>query len=113
MIAHVVLFQPRPDLTDEQRAKVLAALASAARGAPSVRSCRIGRRVKHGLPGYEQEMPDFEFAAIIEFESVEGLRAYLKHPAHAAVGEQFSKAATAALAFDYEVMTLEEAARLL
>lgn len=109
MIAHVILFQPRPGLTTEQRDAVLAALASAARGTPTVRSCRIGRRVKHGLPGYEQAMPqDFEFAAILEFDHVDGLREYLQHPAHDSIGEHFATAAAAALAYDYEMVSLDE-----
>lgn len=114
MIVHVILFQPRPDLTGEQRDAVFSALASAARGAPSVRSCRIGRRVKHGLPGYEESMrQDFEFAAVMEFEDVEGLRAYLEHPAHEAIGGHFSTAASSALAYDYEMVSLDEAQQLL
>ena len=110
MIAHVILFQPRPGLTRQQRDAVLSALSSAARGAPSVRACRVGRRIRHGLPGYEQAMrQDFEFAAILEFDDEEGLRAYLQHPAHAAIGEHFTTAAAAALAYDYELVSVEEA----
>lgn len=114
MIAHVILFQPRPGLTPEQHKAVIDALVAAARGAPTVRACRIGRRVKHGLPGYEQAMPQqFEFAAVIEFDDVDGLRAYLQHPAHDSIGEHFSTAASAALAYDYEMVTLDDAARLM
>lgn len=112
MIAHVILWQPRPGLTAEQRNGVLAALTAAVNGAPTVRSCRIGHRVKHGLPGYEQAMrQDFEFAAIIEFENIDGLRQYLRHPAHESIGEQFTSAATAALAYDYDIVDLKEASR--
>ena len=114
MIAHVILFQPHPELTPAQRGAVLAALESAVRKAPTVRACRIGRRVLHGLPGYEQSMAqDFEFAAILEFDDVDGLRAYLQHPAHHVIGQHFSTAAAAALAFDYEMVPLEQARALL
>lgn len=114
MIAHVILFQPRSNLTVTERDAVLSALVSAVRGAPTVRSCRLGRRVKHGLPGYEQAMPhDFEFAAIIEFDDIEGLRAYLRHPAHTAIGNHFATAAAAALAYDFEIVSLEDAPTLL
>ena len=110
MIAHVVLFQPRADLTSAQRRAVIDGLVSATRAAPTVRSCRVGKRVRHGLPGYEEGMtPNYEFAAIIEFENVDDLRAYLQHPAHDAIGEHFSRAASAALAYDYEMVTLAEA----
>lgn len=113
MIAHLVLFQPRPDLTPTERDAVVAALSAAARATPGVRTCRIGRRVTHGLAGYEQAMrQDYEFAAMIEFDTLESLRAYLQHPSHDAVGEHFSTAAVAALAYDYEMVSLDDAARL-
>jgi stress responsive alpha/beta barrel protein len=114
MIAHVILWQPRAGLAGEERRRVLAALTMAVKGAPTVRSCRVGRRVKHGLSGYEQAMPqDFEFAAIIEFDDIDGLREYLRHPAHESIGEQFTSAAAAALAYDYEIVDLRESSLLL
>jgi hypothetical protein len=104
MIAHVVLFRPRPDLTDDERQAVLDALVSAARGIAAVRSCRVGRRIKHGLPGYEGAMTqDFEYAAILEFDDLDGLREYLTHSAHESIGTFFATASAAALAYDYEL----------
>jgi hypothetical protein len=103
VIAHIVLLQPRPDLTDAQRQDALAALERAAADVPEIRSFRLGRRVKHGLPGYEQMMPqDFEFALIIEVDDVQALKRYLQAPAHLALGQLFYSATTAALAYDYE-----------
>ena len=104
MIVHVVLFSPRPDLSAADRAAVLAAIESASRNIPSIKRLRIGKRVKHSLPGYEQMMrDDYEYAVIIEFDDVEGLKAYLQHPAHAAAGHHFTASASKALAYDYEV----------
>ena len=103
MIAHVVLLQPRPDLTDAQREAALAVLSNAATGVPEIRGFRFGRRIKHGLPGYEQKMPqDFEYALIVEVDDVEALKRYLHAPAHAALGDLFYSATSAALAYDYE-----------
>lgn len=103
MIAHIVLLQPRPDLTEAQRQEALATLERAATNVPEIRRFRLGRRVKHGLPGYEQLMPqDFEFAVIIEVDDVEALKRYLQAPAHGALGELFYTATSAALAYDYE-----------
>ena len=79
------------------------------RGAP-----RVGRRVLHGLPGYEQLMAvDYQFSLILDFDDVEGLKSYLQNPAHAAIGGLFTTAASASLAYDYEVRDLEDAAQLL
>jgi len=102
MIAHVVLLQPRADLTDAQRDAALASLRAAATGVPEIRSIRLGRRVRHGLPGYEQSMQqDFEFALIVEVDDVAALKRYLQAPAHAALGDLFYRATSAALAYDY------------
>jgi len=104
MIVHVVLFTPKPDLSESARRALLEALTAAATGIPSIRRCRVGKRVKHSLPGYEQMMrDDYEFAVMFEFDDLAGLKAYLQHPAHAAAGHHFSASASRALAYDYEV----------
>ena len=102
MIAHIVLLQPRADLTDAEREEALATLRNTAAGVPEIRAIRLGRRIKHGLPGYEQLMQqDFEYALIVEVEDAEALKRYLQAPAHAALGELFYRATSAALAYDY------------
>jgi hypothetical protein len=107
MIAHVVLFRPRPELTDVQRQAVIDAMKAAASGIPSIRRLRVGRRVRLGRQGYEQLMrEDFEFVVIIEFDDAEGLTAYLDHPKHAAIGAHFMQSSAAALAYDYEMIEL-------
>jgi len=114
VIAHVVLLQPRANLSASERRDALATLARTATDVPEIRRFRIGRRVRHGLPGYEQSMgQDYEFALIIEFEDVEALKRYLKAPAHAALGHLFTTATAAALAYDYEIVEPADAARLL
>jgi hypothetical protein len=108
VIVHVVLFQPRAGVTDAQRNRVLDDLRRAATEIPTIRRFRIGRRVLHGLPGYEQAMTDnYEYVAIIEFDDRDGLEAYLRHPAHETAGAHFTTAASRALAYDYEVSELK------
>jgi len=103
VIAHVVLLQPKPDLTDEERADAMATIRKAAANLPEVRRFSFGLRVKHGLPGYEQQMAqDFAFALIVEVEDVDALKRYLQAPAHATLGRLFYTATAAALAYDYE-----------
>jgi hypothetical protein len=109
MILHVVLFRPRTGLSGEERAAIVRTLHTAATRIPAVRRMRIGRRVRHGLPGYEQAMAEsYEYALIAEFDNLAGLTEYLAHPAHAALGEQFTTAAGSALAYDYEEVELSE-----
>jgi hypothetical protein len=103
VIAHVVLLQPKPELTGPQRAEALETIRRSAADLPEVR-LRLGKRVKHGLPGYEQLMTqDFEFALIVEAEDVATLKRYLTAPAHVALGQLFYTAASAALAYDYAI----------
>lgn len=113
MIAHIILFKPRPDLADAEKQAILDAFADAASRIPAVKRCLVGRRVTHGVSGYEAGMRDgFEYSAIVEFEDVAALKAYLAHPAHAAIGEYFTTAASHALAYDYEMVDVKNAARL-
>jgi hypothetical protein len=103
MITHVVLYQPRPDLSAADRERFNTALCTALGAIPSIRRARVGRRVRHGA-AYEAVMPlDFEFIGVLEFDDLAGLRSYLDHPAHAELGTLFYTCNAAALAYDYEV----------
>ena len=113
MIAHVVLFSPKPDLSPSDRRALLDALVSSSAEIPSIKRFRVGKRVKHWMPGYEQLMrDDYEFAAIIEFEDMEGLKAYLGHPSHAVIGRHFTVSASRSLAYDYELAGASEGSPL-
>ena len=114
MIAHLVLFRPKPGLTDADRAIIADALTSAASAIPSIRRFRVGRRIRHGLPGYEQAMrEDYEYVVMIEVDDVEALKAYLQHPSHVAFGRHFTQSAAAALAYDYEIVEASETTTLI
>ncbi len=114
MIAHVVLFAPRPDLSPAARRHLLEALVGASEDIPSIRRFRVGRRTKHGLPGYEQTMrDDYEFAAIVEFDDIDGLKAYLAHSSHAVIGRHFTTSAIRSLAYDYEMVEADAAGTLI
>ena len=114
MIIHLVLLQPHAALTRDDQHAILERIRSAVEACPSVRACRIGRRVLHGLTGYEQNVrTDYRYALIVEFSDVDGLREYLAHPAHAPLGEVFTTATAAALACDYEMVDVRDAHKLL
>lgn len=106
MLLHIVLFRPKPGLAESDREAMFAALNTAARDIPTVRRFQVGARVTHGA-AYETLMTqNFRFAAIIEFDDLAGLQAYLRHPKHELLGELFYKLQEAALAYDYEVRPL-------
>jgi hypothetical protein len=82
------------------------ALVSAATEIPSVRRFHIGNRVTHGA-NYERMMPqDFPFAALIEFDDLAGLHAYLQHPKHETLGALFYRLLDEGLVYDYEARPL-------
>jgi hypothetical protein len=107
MVAHVVLLKPRADLPAQERRAFVNAFQRATREITSVRGVQIGVRVIHGA-GYELTMPDTaDFVAIIEFDDVAGLKAYLEHPAHAELGRLFGRSLSSALVYDFQLGGME------
>ena len=104
MIVHIVLIQPRAALDRTALDRAVADLQTASREIPSIRRLRVGRRVRHGLPGYEQAMTaDFAYVALIEFDDQQGLQEYLRHPSHGALSRHFATLGERTLAYDYEI----------
>ena len=104
MITHVVLFRPRVGLSSSERAGLADALRTALETIPSIRRASIGRRVTHGRP-YEQLMRvDYEFAALLDFDDLGGLKAYLDHPAHEVLATRFFEVFEEALMYDFELI---------
>ena len=106
MVTHIVLMKPRADLSSAEREAFVAAFERALREIPSIRGVRVGRRVVHGA-GYEQSAPDAEYVAAIDFDDLAALQAYLRHPAHEALGARFGTSLSWALVADFEVGGIE------
>jgi hypothetical protein len=103
VIAHLVLFRPRPDLDGDETRALIDAFVRAVSLIPSVRSTRVGRRARLGA-GYEQlPQPDLTYLAIVEFDDEAGLRAYLEHPAHVEIGRRFWEASAQQQVYDFEL----------
>ena len=107
MIAHVVLFRPKLDLSADDRLSLVAAFEHAIRAIPAVRNVRVGRRVTHGA-GYEQRMPETaDYLIVIDFDDLEALQTYLQHPAHEELRARFNQALSSAWIYDFDVGGLE------
>ena len=103
MIAHVVLLRPKPDLSADDRCSLIAAFERAIREIPSVRNVRLGRRVTHGA-GYEQRMAETaDYLIVIDFDDLDALQTYLRHPAHEELGARFNQSLSSAWIYDFEV----------
>ena len=103
MIAHVVLFRLHPDMPLSERRGLIDAYAVALRDIPSIRRARIGRRVRIGRSYEDVTRTDFPYAAIFEFEDVDGVREYLDHAAHETIATRFFAAIAETLIFDFEM----------
>jgi hypothetical protein len=104
MVAHVVLFRPKPELTSNERRAFLTALQHALTSIPAIQRARVGRRLTLGRQYDAHNPQDFPFAAILEFASADDLRSYLEHPAHEMLGAQFYTTSQAAMVFDFELL---------
>jgi hypothetical protein len=103
VIAHLVLFRPRPGLSDLDRRGLADSLVTALQTIPTIRRARVGRRITHGRP-YEALMHvDYAYAALLEFDDLAGLAGYLEHPAHEALASRFFTTFEQALMYDFDL----------
>jgi hypothetical protein len=102
VIAHIVLFRPRADVTSSDVEGLIAAIERAHRESRSVRRFRVGKRTLRSAP-YAAGIEEFPYAALVEFDDLRGLEAYLAHPAHADLGRRFWATSEAATAYDFEL----------
>jgi hypothetical protein len=108
VIVHLVLFTPRPDLTESDRATLRATLQHALTEIPAIRSHSVGRRVRLGTT-YDRVAPlDFEFLVTIEVDDERALAAYLEHPAHQRLGQLFYETSAVALASDFRIADVND-----
>jgi hypothetical protein len=104
VIAHLVLFRPKPTLSEDQRAAFVRALDTALNDIPLIKRAHVGRRLVMGRQYDESNVVEFPFCAVLEFENRADLLAYLEHPAHQELGTQFYVTSDAALAYDFEML---------
>jgi len=104
VIAHLVLFRPKPTLSEDQRAAFVHALDTALNDIPLIKRAHVGRRLVMGRQYDAMNAQEFPFCAVLEFENRDSLLAYLEHPAHQELGTQFYVTSEAALAYDFEML---------
>jgi hypothetical protein len=103
MVIHIVLFRPKPGLTVPEQIALEQSVTKVCREVPSIKRFRVGRRVLHGRD-YEKAMPEnFPYAAVIEFDDLEGLQSYLQHPLHDDLASRFTEALDTKLIYDFKM----------
>jgi hypothetical protein len=90
MIAHIVLFSPRTEISEERLRAFAQSVLAICQTIPSVSRAVIGKALQVD-PGYSRSMGDttYQFAAVLEFENQTSLVAYLTHPSHHQLGRAF------------------------
>ena len=90
MISHIVLFEPKPDLSASDVRDFAQHLKAAMTAVPSVRRAVVGRKVEiHSGSGRNFGDATYSFSAVVEFDDSNGLIEYLQHPKHAELGRLF------------------------
>lgn len=103
MIAHIVLIKPKPSLSDEDRSRFLASFRQALAEIDTIRTSMVGSALSERIQyGQNLGRETYEYAAILEFDDVSGLRAYLEHPAHQELGRLFWQCCAATEILDVE-----------
>ena len=98
---------PRPELTPDESQAFIKAFERAVREIPTVRGFRVGRRITHGAAYESLAAEPADYVAIIDFDDLAGLQAYLVHPLHVELGARFYSCLSAAMVYDFEVGGLE------
>jgi hypothetical protein len=103
MIFHMVLFRPRPDLSAADSQAFADALRTAIERIPTIRRVSVGRRITHGAEYEQASLESLDYAAVMEFDDLAGLRAYLGDPDHRELGDRLWNSAAVALVYDYDM----------
>jgi hypothetical protein len=95
MIRHVVMFRWTPEATDEQKQRMTAELSRLPQLLPVLRTYHIGADL-----GVNEG--NFEWAAVADFDDLEGFLSYLDNPEHRAIGESVRPIIAERAAIQYE-----------
>jgi hypothetical protein len=104
MIVHIVLFQPKKEVSREQREAFVQSLQRATSEIPQVQRAQVGKAVEVGT-SYESRSGriTYDFAALLEFATLDDLRTYLEHPLHKSLGTMFWQTCESTMILDAEV----------
>jgi hypothetical protein len=103
MISHIVLFEPKPGLSESDVRDFAQHLKAAMTAVPSVRRAMVGRKVDVDS-GSDRNFGDaaYSFSAVVEFDDYKGLIDYLQHQKHAELGRLFWQHAARTVVLEVE-----------
>ncbi|HYN10794.1 MAG TPA: Dabb family protein [Vicinamibacterales bacterium] len=105
MIAHIVLFTPKPNISRDLLLACAQLLERLAREVPGVVRASVGRSVAVD-PGYPRPLGEktYQNACVIEFDDKPSLLAYLTHPLHRELGRLFWELCESAVVLESEMV---------
>jgi hypothetical protein len=105
MIAHVVLFNPKPAVGQAQFLSCAQLLERLAREIAGVRRAAVGRRVEVDA-GYARPFGDttYRYLCVLEFDDKPSLISYLNHELHRELGRLFWEISESALVIESEMV---------
>jgi hypothetical protein len=97
MVGHIVLLRWKPDSATAERCVVLDAIADLPRLIDELRDLRVVDDLGLGLPGCRSDA-----AIIASVDTIDGLLAYQRHPAHRAVVERLVPLLAASMSVQFD-----------
>ena len=95
MIDHVVLLQPRTDVTEEEITRILSHVQDLQESIPGIIETRAGKNLSVNNQGYG-------YGFVMRFVNAESLKAYVPHPAHQVVSKELQNICESIIDFDVE-----------
>ena len=96
MITHVVLLQPKSEVTEEQLQTALAHVEELQQTIPGIISVQAHRN----LNANNEKNKGYTYGFVVQFADIEALNAYAPHPAHKVVGAELRSVSQSIIDFD-------------
>ena len=93
MLTHIVLLQPRPEVTDDEIVTALNHVQALQSTIPGIIDVQTGKNMSDYNQGYTHGF-------IMRFVDAEHLKAYAPHPAHQVVSEELQRISQKIIDFD-------------
>ncbi len=93
MITHIVLLNPKPEITPDEMQRVLAQVQALQQSIPGIMDVQTGVNLSTNHQGYT-------YGFIMQFVDAEHLKAYAPHPAHRVVSDEILRVSSQVIDFD-------------
>ena len=95
MITHVVLLQPKSEVTDIEITIALDHVRALQHAIPGIIDVQVGKNMSNYNQGYT-------YGFVVRFVGAEHLKAYAPHPAHQVVSEELQRISQKIIDFDID-----------